>query len=367
MSMIEVTNRCNMRCPVCFSDANNPPEDVPLAEIRKRMIHLKEVTGQPVPLQISGGEPTMRKDLPQIVSIAKNLGYRHIELITNGIKIVQHPDLLLELKKNGLKAIYLQFDSMEKSAHYAIRGQDLTEVRRDAVAAARRAGLCCTLAVAVARGINDHEIGKIVWFAIENIDTVRAINFQTATCFPGRFDIDADHRQYGLPELLQVIEDQTSLPKKTFLREHLGHPLCNALSFVFIVNGKLEPLFKYICPEDIAAFLEKNGRGKIFDLFDGKKNFLRHHLLNRELWNILSKATPIFKNNPLNVIRSKHILIFAKSFMAPEALDPERIKRCCYGITDKEGVFSFCAFNDLYRFSADVYKPQKILTKISEK
>ena len=33
-----------------------------------------------------------------------------------------------------------------------------------------------------------------------------------------------------------------------------------------------------------------------------------------------------------------------------KALDPERIARCCYDITDAEGVYSFCAFNNLYRF-----------------
>jgi uncharacterized radical SAM superfamily Fe-S cluster-containing enzyme len=330
------------------------------------MVHLLEVTGQPIPLQISGGEPTMRKDLPEIVTLAKNLGYRHIELITNGIKIAQRPALLLELKKKGLKAIYLQFDGLEKTAHLTIRGQDLTEVRCKAIEAARQAGLCCTLAVTVARGINDHEIGDILRFAIENIDTVRAINFQSATRFPGRFDIDAQHGNYSLPALLQLIEDQTGLPVETFRSEHMGHPLCNALSFVFVVNGKLEPLFKYISGEDVTAFLGRNGRGKIFDLFDGKKEFFRRYMPNPRLWKILSKAAPIFNDNPLNALRSKHILLFAKSFMPPEALDPDRVEGCCYGITDKEGVFSFCVFNNLYRFPADDCRPDTALTTVYE-
>jgi len=49
--------------------------------------------------------------------------------------------------------------------------------------------LSCTLSVVVARGINDHEIGDIVRFGIDNIDVVRAINFQAATPFEGRFEI----------------------------------------------------------------------------------------------------------------------------------------------------------------------------------
>jgi uncharacterized radical SAM superfamily Fe-S cluster-containing enzyme len=70
MAMIEVTNRCNMHCPVCFSDADGSCQDIPFAEVRSRMERLPEVTGEPIPIQIGGGEPTVRKDLPDIVALA---------------------------------------------------------------------------------------------------------------------------------------------------------------------------------------------------------------------------------------------------------------------------------------------------------
>lgn len=350
MAMIEVTNRCNMDCPVCFSDANHPSHDVPFAEIRHRMERLVGVTGTPIPLQISGGEPTVRKDLPEIVALARSLGYRNIELITNGIRISQRPALLLELKDKGLTAVYLQFDGLKKKTYLKIRGRDMTEVRHKAIEATRQAGLCCTLAVAVTRGINDGEVGDIVRFGVDNIDTVRAINFQSATRFTGRFELDEQHGGYSLPGLLKLIEAQTGIPVDTFRSEHLGHPLCNAMSLVFDVGGKLEPLFKYISREDLLEFLGEDSHEKALGLFGGKREFFFRYLSNPAAWRLIAKAAPIFGHNPLNVLRSKHILIFAKSFMERDALDPERVNRCCYGITDTEGVFSFCAFNNLYRF-----------------
>jgi uncharacterized radical SAM superfamily Fe-S cluster-containing enzyme len=352
MAMIEVTNRCNMSCPVCFSDANHPSSDVPVAEVRHYLEQLLEVTETPIPIQISGGEPTVRKDLAKIVSMAKSLGYDHIELITNGIKISQTPELLHELKHRGLTAVYLQFDGLKKETYLKIRGRDMTDVRDKAIKAVRRAGLCCTLAVAVTRGINDEEIGEIVSFGIDNIDTVRAINFQAAVRFTGRFHVDGEGAPYTLEELLKLIETQTGVPADTFRSEHLGHPSCNAMSYVFLAKGKLEPLFKYISPEDMVAFLGKHRRETILDLFAGKKEFFLRRLTNTAAWKLMAKAAPIFGYNPFNVLSTNHILLFAKGFMERHALDPDRVDQCCYGISTVNGVFSFCAYNNLYRFPA---------------
>jgi hypothetical protein len=350
MAMVEVTNRCNMDCPVCFSDANNPAHDVPMAEVRRRLERLLAVTGQPIPIQISGGEPTVRKDLPEIVGLARSLGYRNVELITNGIRIAQDPDLLLELRERGLTAVYLQFDGLRRETYLAIRGRDMGEVRERAVAAIRRAWLCCTLAVAVTRGVNDDELGDVVRFGIANIDTVRAINFQSATRFTGRFDLPEEHGGYPLPALLRLLESQTGLPADTFRSEHLGHPLCNAMSLVFVVDGRLEPLFKYVTREDLVRFLGDDARETVLGLFRGKREFFLNYLCNPRAWGVIAKAAPIFGRNPFNVLDAKHILLFAKSFMERDALDPERVARCCYGITDTDGVYSFCAFNNLHRF-----------------
>jgi uncharacterized radical SAM superfamily Fe-S cluster-containing enzyme len=314
------------------------------------MEQLLEVTGTPIPIQISGGEPTVRKDVPKIVSLAKGLGYRHIELITNGVNIGHRPTLLQELKSRGLSAVYLQFDGLKKETYLKIRGQDMTEVRHRAIEALRLAGLCCTLAVTVTRGINEDEIGQIIRFGTRNLDTVRAISFQSATRFSGRFDLAKPYSGYSLPDLLQLIEAQSGVPVDTFRTGDTGHPLCNAFSLVFMVNGKLKPLFKYISSEDIRAFLGEKGRVKILDLFAGKGKFFSRHLSNPRGLKLLAKAAPLFGRNPMRLLETNHLLVFAKSFMESHALDPERIKQCCYAISGEPGVFSLCAFNNLYRF-----------------
>ena len=169
MAMVEITNRCNLSCPVCFSNADHSAQDITVDKVHTYLEQLLELTDTPIPIQISGGEPTVHRGLPKIIAAAKGLGYRNIELVTNGIKISKDPEMLHKLKAEGLTAVYLQFDGLKKETYISIRGEDLTEVRQKSIEAIRNAVLCCTLAVAVARGINDHEIGDIVRFGIDNI------------------------------------------------------------------------------------------------------------------------------------------------------------------------------------------------------
>jgi uncharacterized radical SAM superfamily Fe-S cluster-containing enzyme len=339
-----------MRCPICFSAAQPRGKDIPITEIHRRLLNLIRVSNGPIPLQISGGEPTIRKDLPEIVNMARRMGFVNIDLITNGIVISRSLPFLMKLKEKGLKAVYLQFDGLRKKTHEMLRGQDMRVVRRQAVENIRSAQLCATLAVAVTRGVNENEISNIVRYAVENADTVRAINFQSATQFRGRFDIESEKPGFSLKELLNLIEGQTTVPASSFISDHIGGAGCNALSLVFIHKNHLEPLFKHLKHETLIEFLGERPRERILGLFAGKRDFFRRHLQSLSAWRLLREAAPAFGGNPLDVMRRRHILLFAKSFMECGQLAPNRLNNCCYGISDSKGVFSLCAFNNLYRF-----------------
>mgnify|MGYP003295805543 FL=1 len=66
--LLELTNRCNLRCPVCFASAGEQkPRDLSLEEIGRQYDLLME-RGGPFNIQLSGGEPTMRNDLDEIIA-----------------------------------------------------------------------------------------------------------------------------------------------------------------------------------------------------------------------------------------------------------------------------------------------------------
>lgn len=351
MAMLEITNRCNMNCPLCFTDAHHNALDVGLDEIVKRLQTLLEVAG-PIPLQISGGEPTLHPQLDEVVAEVKSRGFRNIELVTNGVIISANQDYLDALVDRGLTAVYLQFDGLRKQTLEAIRGQDMSEVRIRSIEAIRKAGICCTLAVAVTPQINDQELGDIVEFGISNIDTVRAINFQSATRFAGRYRIQSAERGYSLAQLVELIEVQCGLDKGGFVSDLLGHPQCNAMSLVYVVDGLLKPLFSYISPETRRNFLGREPRRILLDLFRGREYFCRKYLISPHTWKFLAEAVDIFgsEHRFQSLLKARHILLFAKSFMDRPALDPARLNQCCYGIATEKGVYSFCAYNNLHRF-----------------
>ena len=352
MAMLEITNRCNMSCPVCFTDAHRQGPDLSLDEIERRLDKLLDIAG-PIPLQISGGEPTLHPQLGAIVELASSRGFGNIELVTNGIIVSSAHDYLDELVGRGLTAVYLQFDGLSEKTYQAIRGQDMSRVRHRSIAAIRQTGICCTLAVAVTRGVNDQELGDIVRFGIANIDTVRAINFQAATPFAGRYELDSDERGYSLAELVALIEAQVEMDEGGFVSDLFGHPRCNAMSLVYVIDGRLKPLFSSISPQTRRSFLGRDPRQILLDLFRGKEYFCRKYLISPRTWKFLAEAADIFgtERQLQSLLKASHILLFAKSFMDRPALDPSRLDQCCYGIATDEGVYSFCAYNNLHRFS----------------
>lgn len=340
-----------MLCPICFSRSNGSSSHYSFESIQQKIDNVLDVAG-PIPLQISGGEPTLNPDLPRIIHYSKNLGFRNIELVTNGIEISRDPQFLHPLVENGLSSVYLQFDSLCQEALQKIRGQDMREVRMSAVSAVRLADICCTLAVAVTRGINDHELGDIVRFGVENIDTVRAINFQSSSRFTGRFTLEGEVSGFALTELIHLIEKQSGMAPGGFQTELLGHPQCNGMSLIFVLKDKLEPLFTHISQETLNDFLGSKGREILADLFLGKERFARKHIFHPKGWKALLEASAIFGSSGglSSVLQSRHLLLFAKSFMEKEDLRESRLSLCNYALAETDGLYSFCAYNNLRRF-----------------
>ncbi|MFH1057331.1 MAG: radical SAM protein [Pseudomonadota bacterium] len=352
MAMLEVTNRCNLDCPICFSNANRPAWDLSHDEVRQAVRNLLAVTGRPIQVQISGGEPTVRDDLPQLVALCRAEGIRFVEIITNGVRISREPAYLAALKAAGVTGVYLQFDGLRAATHQALRGADLTGVRAQALANIRAAGMCCTLAVAVTRGVNEDEIGAIVDFAFANLDIVKVVNFQSATRFAGRFELGPAHGGFSVAELTGLIAAQTGLPADSFLGDFLGHSDCNAMTLAYKKDGGYLSLFHYIRSKDVARFLGRKKRERLLDLWEGRKAYYLKHLANPAAWRLIAKAAAIFGPNPASVVNTPHLLIFAKSFMERAALTPERVGQCCYAVTTPQGVYSFCAYNNLHRFAS---------------
>lgn len=156
---ISVTDRCNFRCVYCM-----PAEG--LAWLPKQeILSYEEITAvvrQLAPLglkrlRITGGEPTIRPDVAQLVAMLRAVpGIEDIALSTNGAKL---PTMAAELKAAGLDRVNISADSLRQDRIVAIARRDLKFEPLAAFEAALAAGLNpVKVNVVVMRGLNDDEI-----------------------------------------------------------------------------------------------------------------------------------------------------------------------------------------------------------------
>jgi uncharacterized radical SAM superfamily Fe-S cluster-containing enzyme len=184
---IEVTQRCNLRCPVCFMSAEADFTDVPLERISRFYETIARTAGTETGVQITGGEPTVRDDLAQIIRMGRERGFWGVEVNTNGLVISRDDGYLEDLVQAGLTGIYLQFDGVSADSYQQIRGADLLAVKLRAVERCREVGVQVVLAMTIVDGINSDEIGAVVAYALENADVVAGVALQPAFT-SGRFD-----------------------------------------------------------------------------------------------------------------------------------------------------------------------------------
>jgi 7,8-dihydro-6-hydroxymethylpterin dimethyltransferase len=224
--LLEVTRRCDLGCPVCYADTRAEGDDPSLEVIAGWFLRAKEAAGN-CNVQLSGGEPTLRDDLPKIVAEGKRLGFEFIQLNTNGLRLAWDRAFVKALKEAGLSSVFLQFDGTDEAVYRRLRGRPMLNEKQEAIATCGENGIGVVLVPTLVPGLNTDNIGAILQTALDHSPVVRGVHFQPISYF-GRFiEQPSDDRRFTLPELMEAIEVQS---KGTFRTTHFRPPGCeNAL------------------------------------------------------------------------------------------------------------------------------------------
>lgn len=207
--LLEVTNRCNLNCPVCFARAGEGDEvkEPSLEEIGEWYDSMM-ACGGPFNIQLSGGEPSVRDDLEDIIRLGKEKGFTFFQLNTNGIRLAKEADYAARLKAAGLNCVFLQFDGMRENAYEILRGRKMLDIKKQAIENCKKANLGVVLVPVIAKGVNEDQVGEILEFALKQMPAVRGVHFQPLSFF-GRYEPGKEKDRFTLPQLLQAIEAQT--------------------------------------------------------------------------------------------------------------------------------------------------------------
>jgi MoaA/NifB/PqqE/SkfB family radical SAM enzyme len=106
MALVRINGHCNMSCSFCFIDRTVP--DFESSDLMQEIRQLH--AGGARHLMLSGGEPTLHPDLAEMIRLSKEMGYRVVEMQSNGVKAAD-PDYARTLREAGLDEVCLSLHS----------------------------------------------------------------------------------------------------------------------------------------------------------------------------------------------------------------------------------------------------------------
>jgi uncharacterized radical SAM superfamily Fe-S cluster-containing enzyme len=250
LSLVEITDHCNLECPICYAESGPTRLQHRSLDHVQRMIDAVVANeGEPDVVQISGGEPTIHPDFFAILDRAKAAPIRHLMVNTNGIRIAQDEAFAKRLSSYMPDfELYLQWDSFERDPLMTLRGADLRDVHRRALDRLNQLGVSTTLVVTLKKGLNDHEIGPIIDFALKQ-PCVRGVTFQPVQAAGrlGHFDPATD--RLTLTEVRRRILEQTTVFRPEDVLPVPCHPDSLAMAYALKLDGHVMPLTGLIDPQ----------------------------------------------------------------------------------------------------------------------
>jgi uncharacterized radical SAM superfamily Fe-S cluster-containing enzyme len=355
LTLVEITDQCNLTCPVCYSDSS--PQRLShrsLEQIEFMLDCVVRNEAEPDVVQISGGEPTIHPDFFKVLDLAKARPIKHLMVNTNGIKIAADPDFARRLAEYmpGFE-VYLQFDSLRGEPLRQLRGVDLTDVRRRALDHLNEHNVSTTLVVTLKKGLNDNEIGEIIDFALKQ-RCVRGVTFQPIQD-AGRLEgFDPATDRLTLGEIRQQILAQSPVFQPDDVIPVPCHPDCLAMAYALKLDGCVTPLTGLIDPrvllhgEGNTIVYEKHEaiRGELFKLFStaaspaGSASSLKQLLCCLPMVEL--KSGSIGYDNIFRII--------IMQFLDPHNFDVRSVKKTCVHIVHPDGrIIPFDTFNLFYR------------------
>jgi hypothetical protein len=387
LANVVVTNRCHLSCWYCFFYAKEGDSvyQPSIDELRKLFRNLRNQ--KPIPtnaLQITGGEPTIREDLVDIIEAAKEEGFDQIQLNTTGINVGLKPELAAKYRRAGVSTLYMSFDGV--SARTNPKNHWEIPLTLDAM---RKASLGCVLVPTVIRTVNDNELGSIINFAVNNSDVVRAVNFQPVSLVGRMPARQRETQRITIPGAIKLIEEQTNgvISKRhwfsvpcvgdiskfaealtgEFKYDLSVHFACGAGCYLFIgPDGKIVPVTEFL---DVDGLME-HLHGAI-DEMQGKGRFARKSIAAKALvglgrfidkekqpksLNFANLLVTLLKKHDFRTmgnIQMKMLFLGMMHFQDEYNYDIHRVEKCgiSYAMPDGQ-ILPFCTFNvfpEIYR------------------
>jgi uncharacterized radical SAM superfamily Fe-S cluster-containing enzyme len=257
LPVFSVTNACDLRCPICFT--YNRPDKLWFMspeELDRHLDFVLEATGGVDLVNLTGGEPTMHPDLPELLRRCRRPGIGRVTVNTNGLRIAREPALARALADAGAYAI-LSLDTLDAERSVRIHGKDIVGEKRAALDALAAAGVPTTLLMVLVGGVNEDELPALLDL-LATRDHVRSLTIQTMTYTGQGGGLFEPRRHVPVEGVERRIEEATGgrIARRDFVPLPTAHPLCYGVSYLLSDGaGALHPMSRLLSAEALARQL----------------------------------------------------------------------------------------------------------------
>ena len=375
LPVVTITSRCDLDCPICYVHNNNvTPYDMTLDEFDRVLEALTRDHGGVLDVvNLTGGEPTLHPLLPEFVARAQAAGIHRVSVCSHGIRLVKDPDLLRRLADLGAR-IALSFDSFEEGADAALNGAKLVDLKLRCLDALAQHGVDATLIPVMTRGVNDHEIGRIIELGLGH-PSVRHLEVHTVT-YTGQSGVRFDRSgRISMDQVLDRIAETTGgvLGRDDFVPSPCAHPLCYQIAYLLLdpAGGPPVSFSRFLAPGELYAcladrlYLEPSPRleralqdaiNRLWTQDDPESQRalgLLNHLLRA-----VFPTRPLSRADALRASEQLTKAVYVHSHMDEETFDVERAIQCCDSNCYPSGAtIPVCNSNVLYRETNPRFNP----------
>jgi 7,8-dihydro-6-hydroxymethylpterin dimethyltransferase len=357
LPVVTITSACNLDCPICYvHNKNDDAFHMREEAFRKTVDALVKANGGALDiLNITGGEPTLHPQFLDFLDIARAAGVHRTTVCTNGIKIVTDPNVAPRLAQIGDR-VALSFDTFEEEADVLLQGAKLFELKMKCLDVLEQHDVDTTLIPVMTRGVNDHEIGKIVELLLTRRN-IRHLEVHTMT-FTGQSGTTFDRGgRISIREVLERIEETTGglLHVDDFVPSPCAHPLCYQIAYLLLDpdGGPPVPFTRFLTRDEIYEALSD----RLYLEPTPKLEAVFRAAIDR-LWTeeppdherMLGLIKRVLDDTSLKATERAIKAIYVHSHMDEETFDVERAAQCCDSNCYADGsTIPVCNYNVLYR------------------
>ena len=257
LPVFSITNACDLRCPICFTyNRADRTWFMSPDELDRHLDFVLDSTGGVDLVNLTGGEPTLHPQLPELLRRCRRPGIGRVTVNTNGLRIAREPAVAEMLAEAGAYAI-LSYDTFDRERSVRIHGRDLVDEKRAALDALGKAGVPTTLLMVLAGGVNEDELPALLDL-LATRDHVRSLTIQTMTYTGQGGTTFSPRRHVPVEGVERRIEEATAgrIRKADFQPLPSAHPLCYGVAyFLSDDRGGVHPMARLLPPATLARQL----------------------------------------------------------------------------------------------------------------